>query len=73
MLKITKMSQMLSQETLHSGPILACSRGTDPTPNESGFGSFGHFGHCKSGFGSQFKLTNPDLHGSGSDSQKISR
>jgi hypothetical protein len=49
------------------------SGGTGLTPNESGFVSFGHFGPCESGFGSQFKLTNPDLHGSVSDSQPNSR
>jgi hypothetical protein len=60
------MFPMQSIMTLPSG-------GTDPTPNESGFGSFGHFGLDESGFGSQFKKPNPDSPGSGSNSHLKSR
>ncbi len=45
------------------------SGGTTPTPNDSGFDSFGNFWPCDSGFDSHFKLANPESHGSGCNSQ----
>jgi hypothetical protein len=47
------------------------SGGTTPTPNDSGFDSFGNFWLCDSGFDSHFKLANPESHGSGCNSQII--